>query len=274
MSYFASMFGCNAWQESVIFPGHALQGDREAAIHPAAGDELATLTTSLNDRIVVFFGKAMTHDGAILSDSASRPTILFFYGNATILAYCLDLCQTWRHMGANVLGVEYPGYGLSSGKPSEQAFYAAADAAYDYLLSRNDIDKTKIVPAGLSLGSGVAVDLASRKSVAGLILFAPYTSLDDLGRTLIPWMPTNLILEHHFLSADKIKSLTIPILIIHGKLDTTIPARMSRELAAAATKAKVTTLFVESGHNDLFVSGQPQVDTAIAEFIERANTRQ
>src|SRR4051794_14558168 len=87
MGYLASMFGCAAWQESIIFPGHALQGDPEARIKPPAGSELVTLTTSLNDRIVVLFGKAMDEDGAVLADSASRPTIIFFYGNATILAY-------------------------------------------------------------------------------------------------------------------------------------------------------------------------------------------
>jgi fermentation-respiration switch protein FrsA (DUF1100 family) len=271
MAYLVVLLGCSMFQESLIFPGHASQGQPFANIRPVPDSELIYLTTSLGDRVAGLFGKPMDADGNALPDSATRPTIIFFYGNAMTLSDCIGFCRTWRKLGANVLGVEYPGYGLSSGRPSEPALYAAADAAWDYLVNRPDIDKTKIIPAGLSLGSGVATDLASRKPVAALALFAPYTSMADMGKALMPWIPASMILRHHFKNEEKIKNLTIPILIVHGDHDHMIPPSMSRQLADAATHAKVKLLYVDSDHNDLFEAGRGPLDAAMAELIDQVN---
>jgi pimeloyl-ACP methyl ester carboxylesterase len=258
--YLAVMLIVSMLQEWLIFPGHASQGKKYALVNPPMDSELVPLKTSTGDQIYVLFCQNHT---------PGRPTLIFFYGNAMSLADAVGFCEGWRKLGANVLGVEYPGYGMSSGKPSEKAFYAAADAAYDYAVSRNDIDKTKIIPVGLSLGSGVAVDLASRKPVAGLMLFAAYTSLDDVAHKQLPWLPTSLILRHHFNSLQKIADLKIPILIAHGTHDSIIPTEMSHRLVAAATNAQVTSLFVDSDHNDLFELAGKQLDAAMAKFIEQ-----
>lgn len=258
-------------QEQLIFPGHSSQGQRYARIQPVEDTELLPLKTAGGDQIYVLFGKVLDRNGRILADSASRPTIIFFYGNAMTLSDCIGFCRTWRSMGANVVGVEYPGYGMSSGKPSETACYAAADAAYDYLLTRSDIDRSKIIPVGLSLGTGVAIDLASRKAVAAMVLFAPYTSMDDMAKVLAPWVPAGIILKHHFLSEEKIRHLKIPILIVHGENDRMIPPEMSRRLARAASGAQVRTLFVDSGHNDIFESAGQAVDAAMTELIQQIN---
>jgi hypothetical protein len=256
-------------QEQFIFPGHSTQGIKDAQVKPADGSELVPLKTAQGDSIYVLFGKAMNPDGSPRTDSASRPTIIFFYGNAMCLAWSLDICHDWQKVGANVLAVEYPGYGMSSGKPSEAAFYSAADAAYDYVVSRGDIDRNKIIPVGLSLGTGVAVDLASRKPVAGLALLAPFTSVDELAQHLMPLLPTSLILKHHFRSEQKISEMKIPILIVHGNHDSLIPNEMSHRLAAAAKNAQVTTLFVDSDHNDLFQEAGEQIDQAMAQLVQR-----
>lgn len=257
-------------QEWLIFPGHSTQGQKQALIIPSPDSQLIALKTSHADQIYVLLGKSLTPDGlAIRPDSSSCPTIIFFYGNAMCLADALGFCRDWRKAGANVLGVEYPGYGMSGGKPGEAAFYSAADAAYNYLLSRTDIDHTKIIPVGLSLGTGVAVDLASRKPVAALALFAPYTSMDDLAAQALPWFPTRAILRHHFPSLGKIASLRMPILIAHGRHDTIIPHEMSVRLAAAATHADVKFLLLETDHNDLFERAGDQLHDAMLDLIDR-----
>jgi pimeloyl-ACP methyl ester carboxylesterase len=92
-----------------------------------------------------------------------RPTVIFFYGNGACLAYMGEVFNGFRRLGMNVLVPEYPGYGMSGGKPTEKGFYAAADAGYDYLAQRPDIDHDRIDAAGWSMGSAVAVDLASRR---------------------------------------------------------------------------------------------------------------
>ena len=257
------------FQEQIIFPGQSTQGIKDAQVKPPRTTELVPLKTSRGDPIYVLFGKALNADDSLRTDGNSRPTIIFFYGNAMCLAWSLDIGHEWQKAGANVLIVEYPGYGMSGGKPSEAAFYSAADAAYDYVLSRSDIDAGKIIPAGLSLGTGVAVDLASRKPVAGLALLAPFTSMDELAQRLVPFAPTSLILKHHFRSMDKIATLHTPILIIHGNRDRLIPTEMSHRLAAAAKQAQVTTLFVETDHNDLFELAGDQIDAAMIQLIER-----
>jgi pimeloyl-ACP methyl ester carboxylesterase len=255
-------------QEWMIFPGHATQGQRQAVIPPSRDSELVQLNTSRGDQIYILFGKAMTGDGQIRADSASRPSIIFFYGNAMCLADAVGFCRQWRKLGANVVGVEYPGYGMSSGKPSEQAIYAAADAAYDWLVARDDIDKNKVIPVGLSLGTGAAVDLASRKPVAALALFAPYTSLDEMARNVTPWLPTSQILRHHFFNDRKIASLRIPILIAHGRRDSIIPHDMSTRLAQAATNAKVTLIKLDTDHNDLFELAGEQLGVEMGRLID------
>jgi len=256
-------------QDWLIFPGHATQGRKHAIVTASRDSELITLTTSLGDRIVVHFGRALVPTGlSIRPDASSRPTLIFFYGNAMCLADAIGITRDWRKLGANVLEVEYPGYGMSAGKPGEQSFYAAADAAYDYLLTRGDIDRTKIVPVGLSLGSGPAVELATRRPVAALVLLAAYTSLDDMAARTVPFLPTTRLLKHHFRNEDKIRRLAIPILIIHGIDDRIVPHDMSDRLAKAAVNATVTKIDLPTDHNDLFELAGDEVNEAMARLLE------
>jgi pimeloyl-ACP methyl ester carboxylesterase len=250
------------FQEWFIFPGQATQGRPEARFTVPTDGELLQVTSARGDRVAMLLLKGS-------ADSASRPTIIFFYGNAMCLADAVDFCREWRKLGANVVGVEYPGYGLSSGKPGEQSFYDAANAVWDHLSQRGDIDMTRIIPTGLSIGSGVAVELASRKPVAAVALFSPYTSLDDLARHAMPILPTGAILKHHFRNHDKIKSLQMPILIVHGRRDNIIPHRMSDQLARAAVKARVTKIDVDTDHNDLFELAGDELNAAMKSLIEQ-----
>jgi fermentation-respiration switch protein FrsA (DUF1100 family) len=274
--YLGVMLVISLLQEWMIFPGRSTQGQKHALIKPMRDTELVQLTTSLGDRIYVLFGNALETTGLKpRHDAARRPTLIFFYGNGMCLADGLDLLRDWQKLGANVLGVEYPGYGMSSGKPGEKAFNAAADAAYEWLVARPDIDKTKIIPLGLSIGSGPAVDLASRKSVAALVLLAPFTSLDDMARALLPWVPaSSKLLRHHFDNAGKIGNLSIPIFIAHGCRDSIIPCEMSAKLARAATKANVTRIEVECDHNDMFELAGDAINEEMAKVIAEVADRQ
>ncbi|HEY7089341.1 MAG TPA: alpha/beta hydrolase [Tepidisphaeraceae bacterium] len=267
--YLGATLVLSMFQEWLIFPGQSTQGRRDAIVPPMRNSDLVQLDTSHGDRITILFGKAMTAEGQIREDSSTRPSIIFFYGNAMSLADAVGFCLEWRKLGANVVGVEYPGYGMSTGKPGEQAFYAAGDAAYEYLLARGDINKTKIIPTGLSIGTGVAVDLASRKPVGGLALFAAYTSLDDLARHNFAWLPTSKILRHHFNNEKKIAGLRIPILIVHGRHDSIIPVWMSERLEKAATQAQVTRILVDTDHNDLFELAGDELNAAMSKLIEQ-----
>jgi hypothetical protein len=251
------------FQEWIMFPGHAFQGSASSMVHPVNGAELVHLDTARGDKIVVLFGKS------IQADSATRPTIIYFYGNGDNLAAMAPILDDWRMLGVNVLGVEYPGYGMSSGQPGEQAIYAAANTAYDYLVKRGDVDSSKFIAVGRSLGTGVAIDLASRKPIAAMLLISPYTNMKEMARRVAPWMPAGLFLRHHFDNLQKIPRLKMPISVVYGDHDTTIPPQFSQRLAKAATNADVTIAAVESDHNDIFDLGGDGITHALTQLIDR-----
>ena len=220
------------------------------------------------------FGAALTEQGKPHPDAAHRPTIIYFYGNAMCLRHAVDPLANddfgwFRKLGLNVLIPDYLGYGLSGGEASETGCYQTADACYAHLLSRKDIDPRKIIIAGRSLGGAVAIDLASRHGVAGLIAFSTFTSMTAMTHKQFPVAPT-VLLRHKFDSLAKIDRVTCPILLGHGSNDELVPSAMSRALAAAA-KAPATLFVVEgAGHNDFpYQMGEKQVHDAVNAFVEK-----
>lgn len=259
-------------QDWMIFPGAATQGQPQAMVRPVADQQLLTLSTAGGEKIALLFGAALLPDGSPHLDAAHRPTILYFYGNAMSLSGCFEEFSQFRRMGANVAIAEFVGYGLSTGKPSEAGVYATADTAYEYLAHRPDIDPKKIVPVGWSLGAAAAIHLASTKPVAALATFSAFTSMTDMGRQILPWLPTSLLLHHRFENERKMASVTCPIFMAHGTVDSLVPFKMNARLVAAA-KGPVTVVPVTGGdHNDIFQIGGASLLRQFSEFINRGAT--
>ncbi|HEY1922735.1 MAG TPA: hypothetical protein VGG44_08205, partial [Tepidisphaeraceae bacterium] len=139
-------------QDRFIFPGADTQGERDALLTQGTNNEILSLRANDGTRIAALFGSALQSDGQPLADNRACPTVIYFYGNGSCMAYSMDVFDHARRLGANIIIPDYEGYGMSAGKPSESGCYAAADVAYDYLLSRKDIDPKRIVPMGWSLG--------------------------------------------------------------------------------------------------------------------------
>ena len=256
-------------QDWMIFPGAATQGRAEAAVRPAADEQLVALPTASGEKITLLFGPALRPDGSPHPDAAHRPTILYFYGNAMSLSACAAEFAEFRRLGANVAIAEFVGYGLSTGKPSEAGVYTTADTAYQYLLTRADVDRKRIVPVGWSLGAAAAIHLASSKPVAGLATFSAFTSMADMGRQILPWLPTSMLLHHRFENEKKMASVTCPVFMAHGTVDSLVPFSMNARLAAAA-KGRVTVVPVTGGdHNDIFQVGGTGLLHQLGEFLDR-----
>lgn len=255
-------------QTRLIFPGAQTQGQPDALVRPRGDAELVTLSTADGERVVALFGPALTRAGETHPEASRRPTLLYFYGNGMCLNDSVEQFDHFRRLGANVLIPDYVGYGMSGGQPGEWGCRATADAAYDHLQSRRDVDPRAIVAAGWSLGGAVAIDLASRRPVAGLAAFSTFTSMVEMARRSFPFLPNALLLRHRFDSLAKIGRVSCPILIIHGGDDRLIPSAMSDRLAASA-RPPVTKLTVEGAdHNDFFLVGGAQVDEALVRFLE------
>jgi uncharacterized protein len=259
--------GCRPLEAKLVFPGAASQGQPYATLPPSDDCRLIPLTTGDGTAIVAQFGGPLGPGGRPAAPGAHAPTVVFFYGNGAYAAAMASEFRRFRELGANTMIVEYPGYGMSGGKPGEAAFYAAADAAYAYLQTQPGIDTGRIVAAGWSLGAAVALDLAERHRVAALILVNAFTTLPAVAHALQPWAPTSLIVRSRFDNLAKIPAVTCPILIVHGERDEIVPPSMSGKLAAAA-KARVTAMTIAgAGHNDVFDVGGDALWQAIGTAI-------
>lgn len=262
--YLLFWVGIIYFQTYLIFPGQ-LNKYATIDIDKLEGVESIKLQTANGEIVYGLFGKALTGEGKLKPTEQSLPTILYFYGNDSNLRKSLREFNDFRKLGVNVFIPEYVGYGISSGVPSEANCYATADVAYQYLLHRSDIDHSKIIVAGWSLGSGVAIDLASRNNVAGVAVFSAYTSITSAAARLLPIFPINRSLQYNFDSLSKIKLVKAPILFIHGKADLKIPYQMS-EILATKANTRVEKYFIDNArHNKIFVYVESLVE--IDKFI-------
>lgn len=182
--------------------------------------------------------------------SPPRLTILVFNGNAGNRAYRAPLAASLRRHGLQVLLTDYRGYGGNPGTPSEQGLATDARAALTYVLSRSDVDASRIVYFGESLGSAVALRLAVEHKPAGLILRSPFTSLADIGQHHYPILPARLLLRDRFASIDRAPRLRCPVLVIAGDRDTIVPMDYTRRLYAALPGLKTLVALPDVDHND------------------------
>jgi fermentation-respiration switch protein FrsA (DUF1100 family) len=179
------------------------------------------------------------------------PTLLYFHGNAGHIGGRAQKLNMFHEAGFGILGVSYRGYGDSKGSPSEKGLYADARAAFDYLANDRGLQPQQIMLYGESLGSGVAVQLASEHpDLAMLILEAPYISVEQRAQELYTIVPVRLLLKDKFHSLKKLPDVAAPILIFHGELDETIPARHGRIMLESAPGKAHGKFFSGTGHND------------------------
>jgi fermentation-respiration switch protein FrsA (DUF1100 family) len=200
--------------------------------------------------------------------AGARGAVLYCHGNAGNLSHRADsIAALNRVVGESVLIFDYPGYGQSGGRPSEAGCYAAADAAYDWLVERQKIAPEHIVLYGGSLGGGVAVDLASRRPHRALVLMKTFTALPDVARTQFPWLPVRWLMRNRFDNLAKIGRCHRPVFIAHGTADSVVPFELGCRLFAAANEPK-EFLRIEGGdHNE----PAPDFYVALRRFLDKVD---
>ena len=200
-----------------------------------------------------------------------RPTLLYFHGNAGGLATRADRISRFAGAGYGVFMPAYRGYSGSTGSPSEAAINADARLAYEYL-RKGGVAERAIVLYGESLGSGVAVRLASERDVGAVILDAPYTSLPDVAKMLYPIMPVRTFMVDRYDSRKHIAAVRAPILILHGTNDTVIPLALGRALFEAAPEPKEMAVFQGAGHSDIYAHGAwPRLEAFLGAHLGAAS---
>jgi len=247
VAYAALVAGCTMIQRSLMyFPDSNL---------PMPGDVGAPRFQVVNYR---------TSDGLELVSwyrpaKKGRATIVYFQGNGGNISHRIFKTRALFEAGYGLLLVGYRGYGGNPGQPTEDGLYNDGRAALAYLQGQG-LPNERLVLLGESLGSGVAVRMATETKARGVILEAPYTSTVDVGQTAYFFLPVKMLMYDRFPSIEIIKNIQAPLLVVHGEDDKVIPVRFGRRLFQAAAQPKEAHFLPGAGHNDLLEHGLTDIE--------------
>jgi fermentation-respiration switch protein FrsA (DUF1100 family) len=202
------------------------------------------------------------------SEPSANRTILYFNGNAGNRAYRAILAARFAAHGFSTLLTDYRGYGGNPGLPSERGLARDARAALRYLVSRPDVDRSRVVYFGESLGAAVAVDLAVDEPPAALILRSPFSSLAAVGARHYPFLPVRWLLRDRYASIDRIGQLRSPLLVIAGDADHIVPLDDTEELFDASPEPKDFVVIEGADHNSEPLAAGPELVRAVVELLE------
>lgn len=230
--------------EDLIFPAPPSSYQDDA--------DILRLQASDGERISAYF----------LKSTESDRLLLYSHGNGEDIGDARPLLQAFQKLGFSVLAYDYPGYGTSSGQPSEDGCYAAIETAYTYATEALGYAPENITLYGRSLGSGPASWLAERKPVSGLIYEGAFTSTFRV-MTKVKLLPWDV-----FDNYARLPNIKCPVLVIHGTDDRTIPFSHALKNWDAIQNSKYQ-LFVEgAGHNNLIELAGPAYWEMVTPFIQ------
>lgn len=205
--------------------------------------------------VVGWYGKALP----------GQPTLLYFHGNGGTLITRKPRIERFMAEGWGILLMTYRGYGGSTGSPSETNNIADGVRAHDWLTA-SGVRARDIVLYGESLGTGVAAQVALQRPSAGLVLDAPFTSIPDVARRRFKFIPLKWIPIDRYYTQRIIGRIGMPLLILHGELDSVVPVAMGRALFAEAKEPKTLAVLPRGGHSDLYIDGNDAM-TPLKTFI-------
>jgi hypothetical protein len=231
--YWALLFSL---QRAVLFPRPIAAGG--AAELERAGGERIWLAPRAG-RVEAWLLPAAAGAGS------RRPLVVFAHGNGELIDYWADELAPLRAWGLSLLLVEYPGYGRSAGSPSQSSITEAMTLAYDFAVSRPEVDAARVVGYGRSLGGGAVCALSRERSLAALVLESTFTSVRSMARRF--GLPAFLVRDP-FDNASAVRAFAGPILLVHGERDEIVDAGHARALHAAARRAELH--LTGCGHND------------------------
>lgn len=218
------------FQDRLLFPADMAPQPAPKAYRYTRNTAEIRLPIEAGGEVVAWFIPA-----AGASPSKPAPVAIFFHGNAEIIEFMDEIVTPYQSLGVSVFLPEYRGYGRSAGQPSEKAIVADAVRFYDELIKRPDVDKSRIVIHGRSLGGGPACALAAQRMPRALILQSAFTSAADLAHR---YAAPGFLATSPFHNDRIIPTLDIPMLIAHGCQDEVIPVEHGRTLARLARHAK------------------------------------
>ena len=211
---------------------------RNLLYHPSENNYLNDKITFNYEEIFIETDKNINLKSWFIKKDLNKfKTILIFHGNAGNLFNRVYKLNELNKLDVNILLISWRGFSGNKGKPTEKNLYHDAEEAVKWLNNRGAISKN-IILYGESLGTGVATELGTSNAFGGIILESPFTSIANAAKIYYPYLPVNIILKDRYNSISKIKNITTPILIMHGKKDNIVPQKMGLELYEKANQPK------------------------------------
>ncbi len=208
-------------QRGMLFPRHVIRAADLEPLTPAPFEQVWIETSQ--GQVEAWYLQAATMDG-----EERRPAVIFAHGNGEVIDFNQELALAWRRRGYHVLMPEYRGYGRSAGEPSQDRIVSDMLAFHDWLTGRPEVDGSRIVYHGRSLGGAVLAQLAAERPPAAMILQSTFTSVKAMARRM--WVPGFLIRDPF--ETDKVlPQLDCPVLVMHGRQDSIVPFSHGQELA-------------------------------------------
>jgi fermentation-respiration switch protein FrsA (DUF1100 family) len=185
-----------------------------------------------------------------------RAVLLWFHGNAGNISHRLhNLKKLHDALQIPIFIFDYREYGLSEGEITKAGTFSDAQGAFQYLIKEKGFHESSILLFGRSLGTALAVDIASKKKCLGVILEAAFTSTDDMMQRFFPFFTPPISSTTKYDSLSLIESIRSPLLFVHGQLDQAIPIAMARRLFEKAPSPKDFYEIAGADHNDTYIVG-------------------
>lgn len=218
------------------------------------------------------------------TEPVRRPLVMFFHGNAGNRSGRIGWYQMFQQAGADVLAVDYHGYGDSEGNMSESAMQSDCTATWNYATQTLGYKPADIIVAGTSLGGAAAVLTAAEHvqrddTPAGLIVVATFSSMVDVARSIYPWLPVKAILVDRYPSDERIPAVKCPVVVLHGDSDSLVDQKFGRQLFDAAPaksadgRLKQWVSMTSVNHNNLADDGRKFILAELNSLVEHWQNR-
>jgi fermentation-respiration switch protein FrsA (DUF1100 family) len=247
-----------ALENRLLFPGWSSGGDWQPP-GEGLGIEEVELTSADGTAIHAWF----------TAPPGWRPSsgaVLYSHGNGGNLSWRQGTLLRWRNeLDWAVLIYDYPGYGKSGGKPTEQGCYASAEAAWTWLVEVQKVPPREVVLLGSSLGGAMATELATRHDNRLLVLIGTFTNIPDMAQKTIFWLPSRWLVSNRMDNLAKIDQVRGPVFIAHGTADGVVPYWMGEKLFE---KAKEPKRFLRLDDHPHMHPDRPAFYEAVRRFLD------
>lgn len=205
---------------------------------------------------------------AVYKEQDRSRLIIYCHGNGSHLDCLLHVYEFYQNLGYSFLVFDYPGYGETAGSASEQSCYAALEAVYDYAHEVFEYQPEQITLHGVSLGGAVAAWGAVQLAVRSVIIESSFTSIRAMARFRQPFLPIGWMLPDKFNTLARIPEIKIPILLIHGDEDETVPLDHSKQLfEKVVTEQKELKIIKGANHRSAMLVAMEEYQKTVKDFL-------